>query len=115
MSALVGWFIWSLITYFVGTKVFGGTASSGELLRTIGFSNSPGVLLIFGFVPILGGFLTFAVWIWGLVAMVVAVRQSLDFSTGKAVLTCIVGWIASLVLIVIFSLLFAIPFILLGL
>ena len=108
LSALIGWFIWSLITYYIGTKVFGGTASSGELLRTIGFSNSPGVLQIFSFVPILGGILTFAVGIWGLVAMVVAVRQSLDFSTGKAVLTCIVGWIPSMIL-------FAIPVILLGL
>ena len=114
-SALIVWFIWSFITYFIGTKVFGGTASSGELLRTLGFSNSPGVLLILSFVPILGGFISFGVWVWGLVAMVVAVRQALDFSTGKAILTCIVGWIVALVLLIIIGILFAIPFIFMAL
>ena len=113
-SALIVWFAWSFITYFVGMKVFGGKASFGELLRTIGFANSPGVLLIFSFIPILGGLLSFAVWIWNLVAMVTAVRQALDFSTGKAVLTCIVGWIVALVLLVIIGALIAIPLILLG-
>ena len=113
-SALIAWFIWSLITYFIGTRVFGGTASFDELLRTLGFSNAPGVLLILSFIPILGGFISFVVWIWGLAAMVIAVRQALDFATGKAVLTCIVGWIAGLVLIVVIGIIFAIPILLLS-
>jgi hypothetical protein len=110
-SALIVWLAWSFITYFVGVKVFGGTASYGELLRTIGLADAPGVLLVFSFVPILGGMVSFAVWVWGLMAMVVAVKQALDFSTGKAVLTCIVGWITALVLLVIIGILLAIPFI----
>lgn len=113
-SALISWLVWSFITYFIGTKVFGGTASYGELLRTIGFADSPSILLILSFIPLLGGLISFAVLIWGLVAMVVAVRQALDFSTGKAVLTCIVGWIVAVVLIVIIGIFLAIPFILLG-
>jgi hypothetical protein len=113
-SALIAWFIWSLITYVIGTKVFGGTASFDELLRTLGFSNSPGVLLILSFIPLLGGVISFVVWFWGLAAMVIAVRQALDFSTGKAVLTCIVGWIAALVTLVIIGIIFAIPFLLLS-
>ena len=115
LSTFVGWFLWSFITYFVGTNVFGGTASFGELLRTIGFSDSPGVLLFFSFIPILGGLISTAVWIWKLVAMVTAVRQALDFSIGKAILTCIVGWVVQLVLLIIIGILLAIPFILLGL
>jgi len=114
VSAALFWFIWSFITYFVGTKVFGGTASFGELLRTIGFSNSPGVLMILSFIPILGGLVSFGVSIWQLVSMVVAVRQALDFSNGKAVLTCIVGWIASTILLVIIGIIIAIPFIFLS-
>lgn len=113
-SALIVWLAWSFITYFVGTKVFGGTASYGELLRTIGFADAPGVLLVFSFIPILGGIVSFTVWVWGLMAMVVAVKQALDFSTGKAVLTCIVGWITALVLLVIIGILLAIPLIFLG-
>ena len=32
--------------------------------------------------------------VWQLVAMVVAVRQALDYrSTGRAVLVCLIGWV----------------------
>ncbi len=92
--SLVGWLIWSFITYIIGTKVFGGIATYGELLRTIGFSDAPGILLIFSFIPFLGGVISFVIGIWGLAAMAIAVRQALDFSTVNAILTCIVGFIA---------------------
>ena len=57
VGALIGWFIWAFITYFVGTKILPEPqtkADYGELLRTIGFSSSPGVLRILGVVPVLG-------------------------------------------------------------
>ena len=91
--SLVGWLIWSFITYIIGTKIFGGIATYGELLRTIGFSDAPGILLIFSFIPFLGGLISFVIGVWGLFAMAIAVRQALDFSTIKAILTCIVGFI----------------------
>jgi hypothetical protein len=41
-----------------------------------------------------------------LVAMVIAVRQALDYtSTGRAVLVCLVGWIVQLVILFVGSLL----------
>jgi len=95
--SLVGWLIWSFITYIIGTKVFGGIATYSELLRTIGFSDAPGILLIFSFIPFLGGVISFVIGVWGLVAMAIAVRQALDFSTINAILTCIVGFIAYIV------------------
>ena len=91
IAAFVGWLIWSGITYFVGTRLFGGTADWGELLRTLGFSQSPGVLYALGFLPLLGGLIRFAVGIWVLVAGVIAVRQALDVTTGKAVATVLVS------------------------
>ena len=100
LSALVFWFMWSLITYFVGTTLFRGpetSANYGELLRTIGFAATPGILMIFGFVPWVGGFISFVAWVWMLVAMVIAVRQALDFTTWRAIGTCLVGGIAYLV------------------
>ena len=95
--SLFGWLIWSFITYIIGTKVFGGIATYGELLRTIGFSDAPGILLFFSFVPLIGGVLSFVIGVWGLIAMAIAVRQALDFSTTNAILTCIVGFIAYIV------------------
>ncbi len=111
IGALVGWLIWSLITYIIGTKVFKGPetkADYGELLRTIGFSSSPGVFNVLGFIPLV----SFVVGIWQLAAMVIAVRQALDFDTTKAILTCVVGWIVNMLVMLVIGGLIALPFVL---
>ena len=108
ISALIGWFIWSFITYFIGTRLFKGPkteATYGELLRCIGFSDSPGVLTILVFIPWLGGMIQFLASIWMLIAMVIAVRQALDFSTVRAIMTCIVGWIVMVIILTALNLL----------
>ena len=107
--ALAGWFIWALITFYVGTKLLPEPqteADYGELLRTIGFSSSPGVLRILGVVPLLGSIIFVVCGIWMLVAMVIAVRQALDYkSTWRAVGVCFIGWLIQGVLFwIVFSL-----------
>ena len=93
LVAIVGWLLWSGIAYLIGDKVFGGTATWGELLRTIGFAQSPGILLVLGIIPVLGGVVGLVVGIWMLIAGIIAIRQALDFSTGRAILTAVLGWI----------------------
>jgi len=104
--ALVGWFVWSFLAYYIGTKLLPEPqtkADYGELLRTIGFSSSPGVLRFLGIIPMLGGIINFICSIWMLVAMVIAVRQALDYkSTGRAVGVCLIGWIVQVVIFAIF-------------
>ena len=96
-AALVAWFIWAFLTYFIGTRILPEPqtrADVGELLRTTGFSSSPGVLRVFGVVPVLGSLVSFVVAVWMLVAMVIAVRQALDYkSTGRALGVCVLGWL----------------------
>jgi hypothetical protein len=98
IGGLVGWVIWAGLTYLIGDKLLGGTATWGELLRTIGFAHAPGVLLILAIVPIVGGLVRFVVWIWMLVAGVIAIRQALDFGTGKAIGTALLGWVALVII-----------------
>ncbi|MFQ6046577.1 MAG: YIP1 family protein [Gemmatimonadales bacterium] len=102
IGALVGWFIWAFLTYFIGTKLLPQSqteADLGQLLRTIGFSSSPGLLRVFGVVPTLGGLVVLVAEIWMLAAMVVAVRQALDYtSTWRAIGVCVVGWIVLVVI-----------------
>jgi len=98
IMAVIGYFIWAFLTYFIGVNLFGGTADYGEMLRTIGFAYAPNVLRIASFIPCVGWLVALAGSIWALVAGVVAVRQALDFDTGKALLTCIIGWIIALIL-----------------
>ena len=109
VGGLIGWFIWAFITFFVGTKILPEPQTKtdyGELLRTIGFSSSPGLLRILGVVPLLGPIIFVGCGIWMLIAMIIAVRQSLDYkSTWRAVGVCIIGWIIQMVLFwIVFSL-----------
>jgi len=95
--ALLGWYIWAYLTYFIGTKVLPEPqtkADHGELLRTIGFSSSPGIIRILAVIPGFAGTVFFIASIWMLISMVIAVRQALDYeSTWRAVAVCLIGWI----------------------
>jgi hypothetical protein len=86
------WWVWAWITYMIGTRLLPAPeteADHGQLLRTIGFSSAPGLLHVFGLIPSFGAPVFAAVLLWMLVAMVVAVRQSLDYrSTLRAVAVC---------------------------
>jgi hypothetical protein len=95
--ALVGWYVWAYITYIIGTKLLPEPqtkADYGELLRTIGFSSSPGLIRVLSIIPGLGPVIFLVASIWMLVAMIIAVRQALDYeSTLRAVGVCVIGWI----------------------
>lgn len=109
LAALASWYVWAFLTYWIGTRVLpepGTHATHGELLRTIGFSSSPGILRVLGVVPGLQSLLFFVSAIWMLVAMIVAVRTALDYqSTWRAVGVCAIGWVVqAIVLAIVFSL-----------
>ena len=110
VGALISWFIWAALTYFIGTKILPEPttrADIGELLRTTGFSSSPGLIRIFGLVPGTTNLVFFISHVWMLTAMIIAVRQALDYqSTFRAVGVCIIGWIVQVVV-----LLLLVPFI----
>jgi len=110
VAALLGWFVWAYITYFIGTKLLPEPqtqADHGQLLRTIGFSSAPGLIRVVGFIPILGRLINLVAAIWMLVAMVIAVRQALDYtSTGRAIGVCLIGFIIYVVGMVIVSAIF---------
>ena len=103
------WALWAWITYFVGTTILktGETeANWGQLARTLGFAQSPGLLKVVGFIPVLGPWVFTIASIWQLAAMVIAIRQALDFtSTWRAVGVAMVGFIPYVLLIsIIYSL-----------
>jgi Zn-dependent protease len=96
-ASLLGWFVWALITFVVGTRLLPGArtqADVGQLLRTIGFSAAPGLIRVLTIIPGLHGPISVVASLWMLAAMVVAVRQALDYqSTGRAVLVCLIGFV----------------------
>ncbi|HLF04218.1 MAG TPA: YIP1 family protein [Dehalococcoidia bacterium] len=107
---IVVWAGWALVTFFVGTTLFKTAdthANWGQLARTTGFAQAPGVLLILSFIPLLGGIITLVTFLWRLVAMVVAVRQALDYKdTLRAVGVVVVSFIIVIVPLAILASLF---------
>jgi hypothetical protein len=100
---LIAWYIWAMLTYLIGTKLLPEPqtkANLGELLRTIGFSSSPGLIRILG---VIGGIerLVFSLAAaWMLVAMVIAVKSALDYkSIWRAVGVCLIGWVVQILLL----------------
>ena len=108
IASLASWYVWAYLTYFIGTKFLPEPqtkADLGELLRTIGFASSPGLLRIFCVIPGVGMLAYSISSVWMLVAMIIAVRQALDYnSTLRAVLVCVIGYVFQIfVIVLIFS------------
>ena len=101
-ASLLGWYIWAFLTYIIGTKLLPEPqtqADHGELLRTIGFSSAPGMIRVLALLPGLDAIVNLVASVWMLVAMVIAVRQALDYhSTYRAIGVCLIGWIVQAVI-----------------
>ena len=104
--AVIGWGVWAYMTYFIGTRLLPEPqtkADHDELLRTIGFSTSPGLIRVLGIIPGLTEIVFLVASIWMLTAMVIAVRQALDYtSTWRAIGVCIIGWIVQAIFLMFF-------------
>jgi hypothetical protein len=102
LMSLIGFAIWSVIVWLLGTKVFAEPttkADFAETFRVIGFSAAPGLASVITIIPILGYLLMLIIWLWQMAAMVIAVKSVLDYSTiGKAVIVVLVGFVINLII-----------------
>jgi hypothetical protein len=110
IAAVLGWYVWAYLTYLIGTRLLPEPqteADIGQLLRTTGFSSSPGVIRVLGIIPGFSQIVFVVASIWMLAAMVVAVKQALDYSgTLRAVGVCAIGWIVQgIIIFLLFSIL----------
>ena len=108
--ALMGWAAWAFVVFEIGARILPGArtrANVGELLRTTGFATAPGLIRIVGMVPALT-IPSFAIAaLWMLAAMIIAVRQALDYtSTARALAVCVLGWVLAITLAVVFGVMF---------
>ena len=107
-SGIVGWALWALFTWLIGAtllKTEQTEANWGQLARCTGFAQAPRLLNVFLFIPYVGPVIVLAAWVWSFIAMIIAVRQSLDYtSTWRAffvillalIPVAIVNWIVFL-------------------
>jgi hypothetical protein len=102
LAAVIGWALWAALIWLIGTRMLAEPQTRsdwGELARTTGFAQSPGLLRIFGFIPGIGSVIMVIANLWMLVAMIVAVRQALDYrQTWRAIVVVLIGWVINLLL-----------------
>jgi hypothetical protein len=109
-TSLIGYAVWAVIVWLVGTKVMPDPATKAdfqETFRVIGFAAAPGILGFVTIIPILGWILIFCIWLWTIAAMVIAVKQVLDYTdTFKAVIVVIIGFVVNFVITMILGAMF---------
>ncbi len=97
VRGIIVWIVWAFLTYILGTTLFKTPdthANWGQLARSTGFAQSPGVLGALFFIPAVGPIIGMIAGIWQLVAMVIAVRQALDYKdTLRAVGVVVVAFL----------------------
>lgn len=108
--ALVTWAAWAVLMFQIGARLMpeAGTRSDlGELLRTIGFAASPGLIQVFAAFPRVTIPVFVIAWVWMFAATLTAVKHALDYrSTGRAVAVCAIAAALSSVVAVLLGLLF---------
>lgn len=92
-SIVFGWLLWSVIAYFIGKVFFDGDSSIEEMLRTLGFASAPRLLSLFTFIPCVGWLIALAGSLLSLIAGIIAIRESMEFSTEKALITAMIGFV----------------------
>ena len=104
VRGLIGWAVWALVTWLVGTTILKTPDTHGEwgqLARGTGFAQTPGILTVFVFIPVIGGIIALVAFVWQFVAMMIAVRQCLDYtSTWRAFFVILISFIVVLIVLI---------------
>ena len=92
----IGWVIGAAVVWLVGTRLLPGKdtqADLGQMLRVTGFAQAANIASVFAIMPFLGWVIAFIASIWTLVALVIGVRQALDYDdTVRAIIVCVIAW-----------------------
>jgi hypothetical protein len=95
---LIGWIGWAILTYFVGTILLKGQSDISEMMRVLGYASAPKLLGLLSFIPCVGPLIALAGWVLSLIAGIIAIRESMEFDTGNAVITVLISWAIALVI-----------------
>lgn len=108
LTSLVSWIITAAFIYLVGTRIIPSDrveADLGQVVRTLGFAFAPNLLLILGFIPVVGLLVALVVAVWTIVTRIVAIQSALEASVGRAIAIAVIAAVLSAI---VQSILFAI-------
>ena len=92
ITMLLGWVLWTLIVYLLGSRFLGGKAVYHQLLRVIGLCHGPGALFLLLQIPNVGFLAAALAGLWVLVSAVVGVKEVQETDWVAAVLSTLFGW-----------------------
>ena len=102
VRGVVSWAVWAGVAMLVGTTILKTPATHadwGQVARGTGFAQTPGILSILFFIPVAGGILSFAVFLWQVAAMIISLRQTLDYdSLWRAFFVVVIAFIPVIVI-----------------
>ena len=109
IRGVVSWALWALFAWLIGAtllKTEQTEANWGQLARCTGFAQTPGILNVFYFIPIVGGIIYLVALVWTIACMIVAVRQSLDYTSSlRAFFVIVIAFIPVFILnVIVFAL-----------
>lgn len=100
LAMLLGWVVGAAVIYFVGTRITGEatTVSSVErVMRVVGYASAPFIFSIFSGLWLIGWIFATVIFFWILGTMVLAIRASMNMSLGRAIITGVIAWLATLI------------------
>jgi hypothetical protein len=105
VAAVLGWMVWAGLCLVIGTRLLPGPRTRsdlGESLRVLGFAAAPGICQALAAIAPLRTPVLVLAQLWMILAMVVAVRQALDYDrTSRALGVCLAGWAVQLAVVII--------------
>jgi hypothetical protein len=84
IEVVVGWIVWTVVSYQVSTRLLGIKASQDSLLRALAFAQTPTLILVLQFIPIVATVLRVGVALWVIAASFVAIRETLRLDPSRA-------------------------------
>lgn len=84
INTIIGWLIGSAVFGFVANAL-GGRTNTGEMLRVFGYTQ---IFQLLNIIPCLG---SLAALVLSVIGAIIGIREAAGFSTGKAVLTGVIG------------------------
>lgn len=100
----LNWLLWSYIAMLVGTRLFKGEATFWEVARTLGYANAPRVLGLLAVIPCVGAIAALVGAILALVAGFFAMREALDLTTERTLITILISWVIVVVVNIVIGL-----------
>jgi len=93
INHVLGYLLWTVIIWLVGTYAFTRSEPLVVLASAVGLAYAPQLLAFFELTPFLGNSFSVILSLWSMMAIVIAVRAGLGLETWQALVVSGVGWL----------------------